>query len=175
MSRVPETSKRGADALPPSNPPAPLASIDRETDLTEVPSIMTPREYTTHLSATRRGPHQDDTTTAVAALVAEAVRWLAYATRPGADGLSSPATLYDLVIKLNTTISRLPQVLSQTADWLAAEVSAGRVVSNEPVSIDDARDALGDAITEADNLSRALANASNLAAALRSAEGGEDR
>lgn len=132
--------------------------------------MMTPREYVAQLSAARYGPHDDETTTAVAAVAAEAIRWLAYATRPGSEGVTSPATAYDLTIELNAVISRIPQVLSQLADWLGAEYDAGRVISDSPANVDDVRAALGDAMTGADRLSRALANAANLTADLRPAE-----
>jgi hypothetical protein len=160
---------RGAGALPPSNPPAPLPSIDRKTE-PEVFPMMTPREYSAQLSSTRHGPHDDDTTTAVAAVTGEAIRWLAYATRPGADGVTSPATVYDLAIELNAAINRIPQVLSQLADWLGDEDTAGQVTSDSAANVDDVRTALGDAMTDADRLARALANVTNLTAALRPAE-----
>lgn len=158
---------RGAGALPPSNPPAPLPSIDHKTDYTEVASMMTPREYAAQLSTTRHGPHDDDTTTAVAALAAEAIRWLAYATRPGSDGVSTPTTVYDLVNELDTAIYRIPQALSYLADWLNAEVS---IISDGPATVDDVRTALGEAMRSAYHLSRLLANVANLSAALRPAE-----
>lgn len=129
--------------------------------------MMTPREYTAHLSATRHGPHDDDTTTAVAALVAEAIRWLAYATRPGSGGVSTPTTVYDLVNELDTAIYRIPQVLSYLADGLNAEVS---IISDGPATVDDVRTALGEAMRSAYHLTRLLANVANLSAALRPAE-----
>jgi hypothetical protein len=135
--------------------------------------MMAPREYSAQLSATRHGPHDDDTTTAVAAVTGEAIRWLAYATRPGADGVTSPVTAYDVTIELNAAISRIPQVLSQLADWLGAESAVGRVVSDSPANVDDVRVALGEAMTDTDRLCRALANATNLTAALRPAETAE--
>jgi hypothetical protein len=132
--------------------------------------MMAPREYSAQLSSTRHGPHDDDTTTAVAAVTGEAIRWLAYATRPGAEGVTSPATVYDLTIELNAAVSRIPQVLSQRADWLGTEDAAGRVIGDGPANVDDVRTALGEAMTSADRLHRALANAANLTAALRPAE-----
>jgi hypothetical protein len=132
--------------------------------------MMAPREYSAQLSATRHGPHDDDTTTAVAAVTGEVIRWLAYATRPGAEGVTSPATVYDLTIELNAAISRIPQVLSQVADWLGTEDAAGRVISDGPANVDDVLTALGDAMSSADRLYRALANAANLTADLRPAE-----
>jgi hypothetical protein len=132
---------------------------------------MTPREYTAHLSSTRHGPYGDELTVAVAALAAEAIRWLAYATGPGSGGVTSPATVYDLAIEVNAAIGRVPQVLSQLAGWLGAEDAEGRVASDSPATADDVRAALGEAMTGADHLSRALANAADLTAALRPAEG----
>lgn len=176
MTHVHASAKRGADALPPSNPPAPLPSIDRITDRTEVPPMMTPQEYSAHLYGMRNGPHDDDTTTAVAALTAEATRYLAYATRPGSGGVTSPVTVYDLATELISATGRIPQIVTQLSSWLYAEDSAGRIASDGPATTaEDARAALTEARYAAERLYLALSEAVNMTAVLRPADGGEQR
>jgi len=165
--------QRGAGALPPSNPPAPLPPADRKEDRTEVPFMMTPGDYSAHLYGTRHGPHDDDTATAVAALTAEAARYLAYATRPGSGGVTSPVTVYDLAIELSSAIGRIPQIVTQLAAWLAAEDSAGRIASDSPAAAAEASGALAEARHAAERLYLALSEAANAAAALRPAHGGD--
>jgi hypothetical protein len=176
MTRVPSTGKRGAGALPPSNPPAPLPSIDRKTDLKEVAPMMTPGEFSAHLYGTRHGPHDDDTATAVAALTAEAMRYLAYATRPRSGGVTSPVTVYDVATELASAAGRMPQILTQLADWLNIEDTAGRIAGGGAAStVEDARTALAEARYAAERLYLALSEVVNATASLRPADGGEDQ
>src|SRR5919202_6696385 len=57
---------------------------------------------------------------------AEAVRGLNHATFAG-TGYEVPSDVYDVLGQLSTMLARLPQALSQAADWLAREQAAGHV------------------------------------------------
>ena len=131
---------------------------------------MTPGEYCEALAASRHGPHDDATTIGVARLAGEAVRFLNYATGPAAVGLTEPATAYHLAGELTTAVYRLPQLLSQLADWLTAQAASGRLADTAgrpPGQVTDAAcTALSEAMDHADRLARALAAAQNLTAGL---------
>jgi len=131
---------------------------------------MTPGEYCEALAASRHGPHDDAATISAARLAGESVRFLNYATGPAADGLTEPVTAYHLAGELTTAVYRLPQLLSQLADWLTAQAASGRLADTAgrpPGQVTDAAcTALSEAMDHADRLARALAAAQNLTAGL---------
>jgi hypothetical protein len=136
---------------------------------------MTPKEYAAHLSTGLDGPHDDGRTADVAALAAQALRYLAYATRPDTEGVTSPVTVYDVATELAAAISRLPQVVSQLGDWLAAEDAGGRIGTGRIDAVDDARMALSEAGYAAERLNALLWEAANATSYLRPTQGGKAR
>jgi hypothetical protein len=125
-----------------------------------------------HLAAAINGPYTDDATTDAAALTTETIRYLNYATRAG--GITEPATVATMTSNLADAAYRLPQLLTQTADWLTAETAAGRIADDhhrEAWQLTDAtRDILGEAAEHAAALARALTAAQNLTAALHTTQ-----
>jgi hypothetical protein len=128
-------------------------------------------EYARDLSGRRHGPHDDRSTADAAALAAETIRYLAYATTHG--GLTSPATISTLTGELSAAAARLPQVLVQVADWLDSEARDGRIGDDHHRPVPDitrqARAALELAARHARRLAAALGAAQNLTAALHPA------
>jgi hypothetical protein len=125
------------------------------------------------------GPYTPDETLRVAELIAEAVRYLNYATRTR-DAFEYPSQLDTAIRSLSSAASRLPQLLEQVSGWLADEQAIGRleIVSGEhagdtPVAVITARGWLA----EAGHLAGRLQVALDAAAAVTStiaAAGGED-
>jgi hypothetical protein len=62
-----------------------------------------------------------------AELIAEGMRYLNYATAPGAGGLENPGDVYSLLGALGDVPGRMPQLLGQIAAWLQDESAAGRI------------------------------------------------
>ena len=68
---------------------------------------MTPDQLTSTLTARLHGPHDDEMTAGTARLAAEAIRFLNYATRPHAGGLTEPATVPAVMGELSTAVYRI--------------------------------------------------------------------
>jgi hypothetical protein len=88
--------------------------------------VLTPDQMTAELTARLDGPHADEDTAAVARLVAEAVRFLNYATAGGA-GLTYPATAYTVAGELADAAARIGQLTGQVGRFPARELAAGRL------------------------------------------------
>lgn len=71
------------------------------------------------------GPHSPDYTREVAEAFAESVRVLNHATREA--GPEYPGDVYDLLGSLKVGVQRLPQLFDQLAQFLFAELEAGRI------------------------------------------------
>lgn len=82
------------------------------------------------------GPHTPETVRKAAEMIADCVRYLNYAARPGAGGLESPQDVYDLLGALSTAAGRLPQLLGQLSAWLQNESAAGRLRVDQGSSIE---------------------------------------
>jgi hypothetical protein len=65
-------------------------------------------------------------TLVLARTAAESVRGLCHATL-GQDGLAQPADACALLGELSLAASRLPQLLGQVSQWLAAALASGRL------------------------------------------------
>ena len=122
------------------------------------------------------GPHSPDYTREAAEAFAESVRVMNHATR-GA-GLEYPGDVYDLLGSLKTGVQRLPQLFDQLAQFLFAELEAGRVraASGAPgTSVRDAKIALDEATGAANavlqHLERAHAAVTWLGGVPRGGEG----
>lgn len=110
--------------------------------------MTTPREYAGHLTAVAGGyPHDDETTIGIAQVIAEAVRFLNYATARG--GVTEPATVYAVTGELTNAAYRLPQMFSQVGDWVVAEARAGRIADTKHRSVSQLGDEIRVAFTEA--------------------------
>lgn len=86
----------------------------------------TPDLMTAQLIARLDGPHSDEDTAATARLVAEAVRFLNYATA-GGRGLTYPATACTVTGELACAAARLGQLTGQIGRFLASELAARRL------------------------------------------------
>jgi hypothetical protein len=73
------------------------------------------------------GPHDPETTLAAASAIAEGVRYLNYATRPGQGGLKDPADAERLLADLVIAAERLPQLLGQVTVFLKARAATGEL------------------------------------------------
>ncbi len=139
---------------------------------------MNPQEIAARLPELADGPHDDDTTIALAEITAEALRALNHATLPTA-GLTEPATVYGVLGQLAAAAHRLPQLCDQLAGWLAAENTAGRLAHTTGGLADAVEDTLGSldrAARHATRLGEALDQAQQATAWLyRRGGGGEDR
>jgi hypothetical protein len=71
---------------------------------------------------------REPTPAGLADAAAEAIRALNHTTLPGAGGLTYPGDVYSLLAALSLLAARLPQALTQTETFLAAELAAGRIV-----------------------------------------------
>lgn len=140
---------------------------------------MTPGEFADELPGRLHGPHDDANTIGSARLAGELIRFLNYATRPHAGGLTEPAAIYLLTGELAAAMCRLPQLFSQLADWLTEEMSNGRLEDDagRPVDrlTDDACAALNQAMSRAHDLGRDLMDAQVLTAGLRRPDDGDER
>jgi hypothetical protein len=131
----------------------------------------TPEQLARQLAALTHGPYDDTTTTGAAALAAEAIRYLNYATTRG--GITEPATIYAITAELSCALYRLPQLLTQLADWLTTETTAGRIADDRHRPAwqltDTTRDILDQAAMHAAALATALNAAQDLTATLHTA------
>lgn len=133
--------------------------------------MTTPAAYARDLDSRRHGPHDDRSTADAAALAAETIRYLAYATSHG--GLTTPATIYAMTGDLSAAAARLPQVLAQITSWLTDQARTGQITDDHrrPARqlTDDTAAALALAARHATDLARALAAAQNLTSTLHPA------
>jgi hypothetical protein len=120
-----------------------------------------------HSTPPLHGPYDDDTTARQAQHAADAIRYLNYATR---NGLTEPNTAAILAAHLADAAHRLPQLLTQVADWLCQETAAGRIADDHHHTqvqlTDSTRATLTRAATAAEQLATALDTAHNLTAYL---------
>jgi hypothetical protein len=123
----------------------------------------------TDLSLNPSGPHSDDYTRQVADGLAEAVRVLNHATQPGTGGVTTPATVSDVLGTLAAAVAGMDQLVRQLAEYLAAEHAAGRLGADSG----SVADALASPTAEIANVRRAasslhvwLARAHNITAEL---------
>jgi hypothetical protein len=134
-----------------------------------------PDQMTAQLTGRLDGPHSDDDTAAVARLVAEAVRFLNYATRDSA-GLTCPATACTVIGELACAVARLGQLAEQIGQFLARELAAGRLGDDEGSDPADvagrADDFLATAAAAGTALAEALDAAQSYLARLHQAETG---
>lgn len=95
--------------------------------------MMTPSELRVALEARLGGPHADEHTAAAAHLVAEAVRYLNYATGPdyGAQGLEFPATADSIAWGLSTAAQRMPQLFEQVTALLTEQYVDGLLATDD--------------------------------------------
>lgn len=140
---------------------------------------MTPGEFADELPGRLHGPHDDATTIGSARLAGELIRFLNYATRPHAGGLTEPAAVYLLTGELAAAMCRLPQLFSQLGDWLTEEGSNGRLQDDDGRPVDrltwDAFTVLTQATSHAYDLARDLMAAQMLTAGLRRPGEDEER
>jgi len=76
------------------------------------------------MAARVHGPYADADSASAAEVTAGALRYLNHAAPRG--GVTEPATVTTVAAHLAATAHRLPQLLTQLAEWLAAEAAAGR-------------------------------------------------
>lgn len=95
------------------------ADVREATGMAAITDQMTAR-----LTRCLDGPQSDDDTTAVAWFVAEAVRFLKYATRNSA-GMTCPATGCTVTGELACAVARLGQLAERIGQFLARELAAG--------------------------------------------------
>jgi hypothetical protein len=140
-----------------------------ETSATPAPA---PAQLAAALAARVHGPYADADTAGAAEAAAEAVRYLNHAAPRG--GVTEPATVNTVAAHLAAAAYRLPQLLTQLAEWLAAETAAGRVADDHhrPAwqRADAARILFWEATEHADHLASALNAAANLTATLHAAD-----
>ncbi len=137
----------------------------------------TPDQTASELTARLDGPHADQDTAAAAHLVAEAVRFLNYATAAGA-GLSYPATVYTVTGELAVAAARLTQLTNQMGRFLAGELAAGRLGEDsgrDPAeAVDRADDYLAAAAATAVTLGDVLSAAQSSLATVHQAHPGRE-
>lgn len=92
--------------------------------------MMTPRRMAADLERRMNGPHSEEHTAQAAFLIAEAVRFLNYATGShAADGLPWPGTAYDVTGCLKVAAQRLPQCLDQLSDQVKRDFEGGLIAT----------------------------------------------
>ena len=100
-----------------------------------------------------------------AALLAESVRYLNYASMTGSGGLEYPGDVYDLLGALYTATQRLPQLCDQLAVFLAAQAAAGHLADSKgrdpAIQAGMAADLLREAATRIPALTAHLQRAQN--------------
>ena len=142
---------------------------------------MTAEDIAARLPELTGAPHDDAAITALAQIIAEAIRALNPATFTHA-GLDEPATVNAVLGQLATAAHRLPQLCGQLSGWLRQENTAGRL-AHTTGSVEDLDGAAEDTLA---SLDRAARHATHLAEALdtahratawlyRPGDGGEDR
>jgi hypothetical protein len=131
-----------------------------------------PAQLAAALAARTGGPHGDGDTAGAAEAAAEAIRYLNHAAPRG--GITDPATVSAVAAALAAVAYRLPQLVTQLAEWLAAETAAGRVADDHHRPAwqvtDAARLLFWEAAEHADHLASALNAAANLTATLHAAD-----
>src|SRR4051812_20253817 len=105
----------------------------------------------------------------IAENVAEAMRALALATRPGDAGLSAPSDVYDVLGALSDAVATLAQVTGQLADYLDRELQADRISLDPSSFLRAEADALAAVAATTALLEDAGRTAGDLAEALSSA------
>lgn len=92
--------------------------------------MMTPRRMAADLESRMNGPHSEEHTAQAASLIAEAVRFLNYATGShAAEGLPWPGTAYDVTGSLKLAVQRLPQCLDQLSDQMKRDLDGGLIAT----------------------------------------------
>ena len=141
-----------------------------ENDAAPAPA---PAQLAAALAARIDGPHGDADTVGAAVAAAEAVRYLNHASPRG--GVTEPATVSTVAAALAAAAYRMPQLLTQLAEWLAAEADAGRIADDRRRPAwqlaDAARLLLWEATEHAEHLASALSAAANTTATLHAADG----
>jgi hypothetical protein len=93
---------------------------------------MTFSELAAMVEGRMDGPHADEDTAAAAWLIAEAVRYLNYASGShSGTGLEFPSTVYSVVGGLSIAAHRMQQLFVQLARHLAAQDAAGLLGSDD--------------------------------------------
>jgi hypothetical protein len=140
-----------------------------ETPDTTAPA---PAQLAAALAARTHGPYADADTAGAAEATAETIRYLNHAAPRG--GVTEPATVVAVAANLATAAYRMPQLLAQLAEWLAAETAAGRVADDHRRPAwqlaDATRTLLWEATEHAEHLASALNAAANLTATLHAAD-----
>ena len=128
-----------------------------------------PGRYARELAERVHGPHDDQGTAGVARLAAETIRYLIYAAAHG--GVTEPSIVYAVAGDLSAAASRLPQLLTRLAGWIAAEADNGRIAGDRPAGqlSSDARAIFSEAAGHAASLAAALTDAHSLTATVRAA------
>jgi len=123
----------------------------------------------TALVAFAAGPYDDAGITGAAALAADAAIYLDTAARKG--GLTSVSTISTVTACLAMTAGEVSRLLPWAGDWLSAEITAGRVIGEQPLPelAANARTTLETAAARAAHLASALQAAHDLTATLRQA------
>lgn len=133
---------------------------------------LAPAQVTAALAARVHGPYADTDTVGAAEATAEAIRYLNHAAPKG--GVTEPATISTVAAALAAAAYRMPQLLTQLAEWLAAEAAAGRVADDRRRPAwqlaDATRILLWEATEHADHFASALSAAANLTATLHAAD-----
>jgi hypothetical protein len=94
--------------------------------------MMTPKRLSGEITRRLDGPHADEHTTGAADLAAEAIRYLNYATGSHSpEALTFPATAYDIATDLGIAARRMPQLFDQLARWLAEQLDAGMLGTDD--------------------------------------------
>lgn len=128
--------------------------------------MMTPKRLAGEIERRLDGPHADEHTAGAAYVAAEAVRFLNYATGSHSpEGLTFPSTAYDIAADLSIAASRMPQLFDQLSRWLADQLAAGMLGTDNSTPAADAVAAarlhLLEAAGRASGLARLLADAQN--------------
>jgi hypothetical protein len=134
---------------------------------------LAPAQLAAALAARIGGPHCDADTVGAAETAAEAIRYLNHAAPRG--GVTEPATVSTAAAALAAAAYRLPQLLAQLAEWLAAETAVGRIADDHHRPAWQLADAthilLWEATEHADHLASALSAAANITATLHAIDG----
>lgn len=112
------------------------------------------------------GPYDSQRTVKAAAVLAELLRYLNYATMPK-GGVEYPATVYDLIGNLQTAMERLPQLLGQMTDRLHEQATREGTYVNNPRPEDRRWANRANAPETAVAAAAPLAEVARLAAAMR--------
>ncbi len=130
------------------------------------------------------GPHSPERTAATANLIADAVRFLNYATMPAdnAPGISYPGDVDRVLGSLASAATGLQQTLGQCADSLRSDLAAGglrldpgRPFADHPAAaVDSACFSLEQAVAACGNLRAALDAARRTTAGMSMSDGEED-